>query len=488
MKMSTLRTYEDLNKKTLITTNIHSRLDRLPWSKFHWLVVISLGITWILDGLEVTIKGAVSSVLLDPRTLGLTSGQIGLMATGYLAGAVLGSLFFGYLTDRLGRKKLFTWTLVLYLTATALTAFSWDFWSMFFFRFFTGAGIGGEYSAINSAIDELIPARVRGRTDIIINGTFWIGTALGSTASTVLLNENILPVTLGWRLAFFLGALLGLIIIVMRRFIPESPRWLMTHSRVGEAEKIVANIEKSITDSGKTIPATPLSSITIKVGKQISLAEIARTILQKYRRRSLLSLSLMVSQAFFYNGIYFTYPLVLTTFFNVAPDQVGFFLLPFAVGNFMGPIILGHFFDTIGRKKMIAFTYSLSCILLAVTAILFAQGALSSSGLAIAFAIVFFVASAAASSAYLTASEIFPVEIRAISMALFYSVGTGLGGVGAPALFGFLIETGSKYYIMWGYFIAAILMLLAAGTEVAFGVKAERKSLEDLAVPLSVEG
>lgn len=471
----------------LLRTDIPARMDRLPWSRWHWLVAIALGITWVLDGLEVTIKGAISGVLLDPRTLGLTGGKIGLLATGYLAGAVLGSLFFGYLTDLLGRKKLFTVTLVVYLSATALTAFSWDFWSMLFFRFATGTGIGGEYAAINSAVDELIPARVRGRTDLIINSTFWVGTALGSAASIFFLDERFFPIDIGWRLAFFCGATLGLVIIFMRRYIPESPRWLMTHGRPDEAEKIVTEIEEKVAafEGAPSLPGRT-SFITIRTGMHFGFADVARTVLMKYRTRSFLCITLMVSQAFFYNGISFTYPLLLVTFYNVSPDRVGLYLLSFAAGNFLGPLALGHLFDTIGRKQMIALTCVLSGALLVLTARLFAADLLSTFEQALAFAIIFFIASAAASSAYLTASEIFPVETRAMAIALFYSVGTGLGGVAAPALFGFLIETGSRWNLMYGYFAGAALMMLAGIVAAIWGVKAERKPLEEIASPLSM--
>ena len=472
----------------VVKTDLPARMDRLPWSTWHWLVVIALGITWVLDGLEVTLNGAVSGVLLHPETLGLTSTQIGMLATSYLAGAVLGALFFGYLTDRLGRRRLFLTTLTVYLTATALTAISWNFWSMAVFRFCTGAGIGGEYAAINSAIDELIPARVRGRTDLIINSTFWIGTALGSAASIVFLNERYLPIDFGWRLGFLLGATLGLIIIVLRRFIPESPRWLMTHGRLDEAEKTVAAIEDTIRND-LHIEALPGMTYSVVIGNEarVRFTDICRVILRDYRRRSILCLSLMLAQAFFYNGIFFTYPLVLTVFYSVRPERIGIFLLPFALGNVLGPLTLGHLFDTVGRKPMIALTYSLSAILLIATAVLFIADALSPLGQTVAWVIIFFIASSAASAAYLTVSEIFPIEIRAVAIALFYALGTGIGGVVAPALFGALIQTGVRANVAYGYFIGAALMLAAAAIEIIFGVKAERRPLEEIAPPMSSE-
>lgn len=471
-----------------IRTDIPARLDRLPWSTWHWLVVIALGITWILDGLEVTVSGAISGVLLDPRTLGLTGSKIGMMAGSYLSGAVLGALFFGYLTDRLGRKKLFFTTLAVYLVATALTGLAWDFWSILFFRFWTGAGIGGEYSAINSAIDELIPARVRGRTDLIVNSTFWIGTAVGSAASVLLLDERFFPINVGWRLAFMIGAFLGLIIIAMRRFIPESPRWLITHARPEEADLIVHEIEEGIRRSkGLNALPQPSESMLLRPDAQIGFISILRTILSKYRKRSVLGLTLMISQAFFYNGVWFTYPLVLVVFYKVRPDQLGFYLLPFAVGNFLGPLTLGRFFDTVGRKAMITATYALSAILLAITAWLFAIDALNTIDQTILFTAIFFIASSAASSAYLTVSEIFPVETRAMAIALFYAIGTGIGGVAAPPLFGYLVQTGSRHNMALGYLGGAALLFIAAIVEALIGVSAERKSLEEIAPPLSSE-
>ena len=454
-------------------------------------MVIGLGITWVLDGLEVTIQGAIGTVLLDSRTLGLTGAQVGLTVTGYLIGAVLGALFFGYLTDRLGRKKLFITTLAVYLTATALTGLARDFRSMFFFRFCTGAGIGGEYAAINSAIDELIPARVRGRTNLIINSTFWLGTALGAAASIVFLDRRIFPINLGWRLAFLFGAALGLIIIAMRRFIPESPRWLITHGHIDEAQKIVEGIEEQVRACQSDKPAYELPTpapdkLRIRTDRHIGLLEIVRAILARNWRRSLLALCFMVSQAFFYNGVYFSQSLVLVTYFPVAPDRVGLYLLPLAFANLLGPFTIGHFFDTIGRKPMITATYAISGILLALMARVFAAGALTAVEQTLFLCLIFFVASSAASSAYLTASEIFPVETRAMAIALFYSAGTGVGGAAAPALFGSLVQMG-KHSLMCGYLAGAVLMVTAALAEVFLGVRAERRSLEDIAMPLSSE-
>ncbi|MDR3555502.1 MAG: MFS transporter [Syntrophobacteraceae bacterium] len=472
-----------------IDTDIPARLDRLPWSRWHWLVVMGLGISWVLDRLEVTLQGAISPVLLDPRTLGLTPAQTGLTVTGYLLGAVSGSLFFGYLTDRFGRRKLFLTTLAVYLCATALTGLSWDFWSMFFTRFLTGAGIGGEYAAINSAIDELIPARVRGRTDLIINSTFWLGTAFGSAASLFFLDRRIFPINLGWRLPFLFGALLGLIIVAMRRYIPESPRWLITHGHIEEARKIVADIEEHIKADLSDTPASALPSsspetIRIRTDMHIGMLDIFGAILKNYWRRSLLAFCLMVSQAFFYNGVYFSQSLVLVTFFPVAPGRIGLYLLPLALANLLGPLVVGHLFDTVGRKPMITATFALSGILLSLMALALAAGVLTAAGETACLCLIFFVASSAASSAYLTASEIFPVETRAMAIALFYSAGTGAGGAGAPALFGSLIQSG-MHSLIYGYFAGSTLMVIAALAELLLGVRAEKKSLEDIAPPLS---
>jgi MFS family permease len=471
---------------SVIETDIPARLDRLPWSPFHRLVVAALGITWILDGLEVTLAGAISGALKESPALRFDNEEIGLSASAYLAGAVLGALFFGWLTDRLGRKKLFFVTLAVYLVATALTAFSWNFWSFAFFRFLTGAGIGGEYAAINSAIQELIPARYRGWTDLVINGSFWIGAALGAAGAVVLLDPRLLPEDLGWRFAFGIGAVLGLAILLLRSWLPESPRWLMTHGRIAEAEAIVASIERRVAQGlgGATLPQ-PAGRIRLRPLGKTPILIVARSLFSTYRRRTVLGLVLMTAQAFFYNAIFFTYALVLTSFYGIASDRVGLYLLPFAAGNFLGPLLLGRFFDTVGRKPMIALTYALSGILLAVTGQLFVWGWLDATTQTIAWSIIFFFASAAASAAYLTVSESFPLETRALAIALFYAFGTGLGGVAGPWLFGKLIDTGSATAIFWGYLFGAGLMVLAAVVELAIGIKSERQPLESIARPLS---
>jgi MFS family permease len=410
---------------------------------------------------------------------------VGLASSFYLAGAVLGALFFGWLTDRLGRKRLFSITLGLYLVSTAATALSWDFYSFSLFRFLTGAGIGGEYTAIASAIQEFIPARYRGWTDLVINGSFWIGAAIGAASSVVLLDPAVLAPDFGWRAAFFIGALLGLFILLLRAWIPESPRWLVTHGRLEEAQAVLADIEDR--HRRRSGPLPPLEHPPVKLNPRRStpLAEVWHTLYRKHRRRTFVGLTLMASQAFFYNAIFFTYALVLTDFYGIRADHVGWYLLPFAIGNFLGPVMLGRFFDTVGRKPMIALTYALSGVLLAVTGYLFAIGALSATGQTIAWTVIFFFASAAASSAYLTVSETFPLEIRALAIAFFYAVGTGVGGVVGPGLFGMLIETGSRISLALGYLLGAVFMLAASVIAARFGVAAERKPLEAVVRPLS---
>jgi MFS family permease len=471
-----------------VKSDIPARMDRLPWGRWHWRVVIALGITWVIDGLEVTLVGAIGGVLTHKDTLHLTEGQVGQLGTAYLIGAVLGALVFGYLTDKLGRKKLFTVTLGLYLVAAFCTSFSWNFWSFAVFRFFTGAGIGGEYSAINSAIDEMIPARVRGRVDLAINGSYWLGAAVGSLSTLLLLNPHIFPVNLGWRVGFAIGATLGLIIIFYRNHVPESPRWLITHGQQDEATRVVEEIEETFEKEGK--PLDPVhETITLRPRNDVGFALIAKTMAQKYPGRSLLGLTLMVSQAFLYNAIFFTYALVLTKFYGVASDRTGLYLLPFAVGNFFGPVLLGPLFDTVGRKVMIASTYSISAVLLALTGWLFAHDYLSATSQTILWTVIFFFASAASSSAYLTVSEVFPLEMRGMAIALFYALGTTVGGTAAPWLFGMLIQSGSRYHLFYGYLLASALLAVAVVVTLLFGVKAEGASLESVADPLSkVEG
>lgn len=475
---STLRT---------ISTRIPARLDRLPWSKWHWLIVVGLGTVWILDGLEVTIVGAVGSRLTQPSSgLGLTNGEVGAAAGVYVAGACVGALVFGYLTDRFGRKKLFMITLGLYLLATVATAFSFNPLFFFICRFFTGAGIGGEYSAINSAIDELIPARQRGRVDLAINGSYWLGTVFGAILTVFLLNTNIFAANVGWRLAFGLGAVLGLVILLVRRNVPESPRWLFIHGRDKEAEKVVGEVEQTIEEeTGDALEEVPEDeAIQIEQRRSTSFTEIARVTVTKYPKRFVLGLSLFIGQAFLYNAVFFTYALVLTTLLHVPTDTAPWALVPIAIGNFAGPLLLGRLFDSVGRKVMITVSYVGSGVLLVATAAMFGSGLLDAFWLTVCWVVVFFFASAGASSAYLTVSEIFPMETRAMSIAFFYAVGTGLGGIIGPILFGQLIA-GGVAAVAIGYYIGATLMIAAGLVELFLGVNAERKSLEEIATPLS---
>jgi MFS family permease len=470
----------------IIETRAPARLDRLPWGRFHTLVIVALGITWVLDGLEVTLAGSVAGALKASPVLHFTDSDVGLASSFYLGGAVTGALFFGWLADWLGRRLMFFVTLSLYLVAAAATAFSWDLASFCLFRFLTGAGIGGEYSAVNSTIQEMIPARFRGWTDLALGGTFWIGGALGAGASILLLDPARLNPEIGWRLGFFIGAALSLVILFLRSWIPESPRWLAIHGREAEAEKVTGEIEASFRAHGvKFEDEAKLKAMRIHPRTHTPLTEVFLTLFVTYRTRSLVGLALMASQAFFYNAIFFTYALVLTKFYAVPAHDVGWYILPFAIANVLGPILLGRLFDVIGRKPMIAFTYSISGVLLAISGWLFAASRLDATGQTVAWAAIFFFASPAAGSAYLTVSEVFPVEIRALAIAIFYSIGTAIGGAGAPYLLGSLIETGSRMSVYWGYLLGAGLMMAAAIIELLFGVAAERKPLESVAQPLS---
>jgi len=467
---------------SIVETDIPSRLDALPFGSFHLLVIVALGVTWILDGLEVTLAGSLSGELMQHSALGLSNSQIGIAGSSYLCGAVLGAFGFGWLTDRFGRKKFFSITLAVYLLATAATGLSWNAWSFMLFRFLTGAGIGGEYTAINSTIQELIPARLRGWTDLLINGSFWIGAAMGAGGAIVLLNPAFIDPALGWRLAFLIGTTIGLIILVMRHWIPESPRWLMTHGFINQADAVVRGIESRFAGE---LRAGTRQTVRLRMRDHTPFAEVAGVLFSTYRRRTLVGLALMAAQAFFYNAVFFTYALILINFYNIPADGIGWYILPFAAGNVLGPILLGRLFDTIGRKVMITATYAMSGFLLAGSGYLFSQDYLSAQALTIAWMLVFFFASAAASSAYLTVSEIFPLEIRALAIAFFYAIGTGVGGVAGPLLLGELISTGSRGSVAVGYLIGALAMLAAAVVEALWGVAAERKSLETIARPLS---
>jgi MFS family permease len=470
---------------TVIRSDIPARLDRLPWSRWHWRVVIALGVAWVLDGLEVTLVGSIGGVLERSDTLALSAGQIGWSGSLYIGGAVVGALVFGRLTDQLGRKKLFLITLAVYSLATLATAFSPNFAFFAVCRFITGLGIGGEYAAINSAIDELIPARVRGRVNLAINGSFWLGAAAGAGMSLLLLDPRVLGPVWGWRAGFALGALLAVAILLVRRNVPESPRWLLSHGRAEEAQRIIESIEAEVeTQHGKLAPVGGRISFARQASP--SIRKVAHVLFQRYRRRSVVALALMVSQAFFYNAIFFTYALVLTRFYSVPEGRVALYIFPFALGNVLGPVLLGPLFDRVGRRKMIALTYVLSGIGLALTGWAFMLGWLDALGQALCWSAVFFLASAAASSAYLTVSEVFPLEIRAVAISIFYAVGTGAGGFAAPVLFGVLIESGSRGAVAIGYGIGAALVVLAGLLALRFAVDAERKPLEEVAAPLGM--
>ena len=466
-----------------VTSTIPARLDSLRWSRFHTLVVFALGITWVLDGLEVTLAGSIAPALEASPVLRFTASDVGLGASAYLLGAVVGALFFGWLTDRWGRKKLFFITLALYLAATAATGLSWNLWSFCLFRFLTGAGIGGEYSAINSTIQEFVPARYRGRVDLLINGSFWLGAALGAGAAIVVLDPNILAPDHGWRLSFFLGAALGLVILLIRRFIPESPRWLVIHGREREAEEAMKDVEALAHEHAAT--SADAKPMTFNARSHTPLREVFHTLLVVHRKRALIGLTLMSSQAFFYNAIFFTYALVLTKFYSVSAPSVGLYLLPFAAGNFLGPVVLGPLFDSLGRRVMIGSTYVISGVLLALTGWLFDAGLLTAFTQTLCWMAIFFFASAAASSAYLTVGETFPLEMRALAIAIFYALGTGIGGVAAPAIFSAVIESGSRGGVFTFYLAGAALMIFAGLMQALFGADAEGKSLEDVATPLS---
>ncbi len=473
---------------TELRSDIPARLDRLPWSRWHWRVVIALGVAWVLDGLEVTLVGSIGAVLERPDTLGLTAGQIGWSGSIYIAGAVIGALVFGRLTDRLGRKKLFLVTLMVYTLGTLATAFSPNFAFFALCRFVTGLGIGGEYAAINSAIDELIPARVRGRVNLAINGSFWIGAALGAGISLVLIDARVIGPVWGWRAGFALGAVLAVAMLLVRRDVPESPRWLIAHGRIDEAKRIVEEIEAKVEAEHGPLPAPPSTGHMhyAAAGRPTaSMREVARVLLKHYRQRSVVALALMVSQAFFYNAIFFTYALVLTRFYAVPEGRVAYYIFPFALGNVLGPLLLGPLFDRVGRRKMIALTYVLAGVGLAITGWAFMQGWLDARTQALCWSAVFFLASAAASSAYLTVSEVFPLEMRAIAIAIFYAVGMGAGGFAAPVLFGMLIETGSREAVMVGYAIGAVLVIVAGLLALRYAADAERKPLEEVAPPLA---
>ena len=468
-----------------IESDVSARLDRLPWSRWHTRIIIALGTSWLLDGLEVTLVGSLSGVLESKNGLSLTDPQVTAAATTYLAGAVIGAILFGYLTDRLGRKKLFLVTLATYSLATLASAFSWNLLSFSIFRFCTGLGIGGEYSAINSAVDELIPGKVRGTVDLIVNGTFWVGATIGAVASMFLLHDHGISAATGWRYAFGIGGTLGAAVLVLRLYVPESPRWLMLRGYEKQAANVVSDIEHKVSRGNVArLPKPEGDKLKIMVRDHTPLGEIFRNMLGENRSRSFLALTLMAAQAFFFNAVFFTYGLVVKKFFGISDNDLPMQLLPYAVGSFLGPMVLGPLFDRIGRKPMITATYGIAGLLLLGTIYPFTHGMLGARGLGICFTLIFFVASSAASAAYLTVSEIFPLEMRAFAIAVFYSLGTLTGGVAAPILFGFLIASGSRTHVGMGYLIGGLLMLAGAVCEYFIGIEAAGKSLESIAAPL----
>ncbi|ABQ30666.1 MFS transporter [Acidiphilium cryptum] len=471
-----------MSRPPAVETSIPARLDRLAWGRFHWLVVVALGVAWILDGLEVTLVGSLSGAIAKSPDMQLSSAAVGGLGSSYVAGAVLGALLFGWLTDRLGRKRLFTVTLIVYLAGTIASGLAWNYTALLAFRFVTGMGIGGEYAAINATIQELVPARFRGFTDLVINGSYWIGAALGAAGALAALDPQLVPPAYGWRLAFILGGFLAATALALRRHIPESPRWLMTHGRPSEAEQIVAGIEFRC---GPVMPTESLPTIRLRTDVSSWFGIGLQALLGRYRRRAVLGVCLMTAQAFCYNAIFFTYAIVLTKFYGVPGDRVGMFILPFALGNFAGLLILGRLFDTVGRRTMITATYATAGLLMIATGLLFVGADLSATGQTAAWTMIFFFASTAASSAYLTVSECFPLEIRAVAIALFYAFGTALGGIAGPLLFGMLIGSGERINLFYGDLLGGLLMLGAAAVEAAIGVEAARRPLESVARPLS---
>ncbi len=465
---------------TWITTDVPGRLDALGWSRWHRRVIIALGITWILDGLEASLIANLGPTLQHPETMGLSAAQVGFSSTLYLVGQVIGALLFGHLTDRLGRKRLFLVTLGLYLVATLMSGFAPSYGVFLVFRLLAGAGIGGEYAAINSAIDELVPARIRGQIDLAINGSYWVGAALGAGLTLVVVDPNIFPVEIGWRLAFAFGSVLGLGILLVRRDVPESPRWLLTHGHVQAAVATVEKIELEV-HGPDAAARVEVERVRFKVMGPVGLGHLVRTLLVRFPRRTALGITLLLSQAFLYNSLFFSNSLILTKFYGVEADDVGLFMIPFAIGNFLGPLALGPLFDRWGRRMMISTTYALSAVLLLGNAALFVAGYLDAYTQTLAWTIVFFVASAAASSAYLTVSELFPVELRGMAIGVFYAFATLVGGAGAPWLFGKIIDTGEPGQLFTGYALAAGLMLIAALVARRYGVDAERRSLEEIA-------
>ena len=483
----------DLAPKT-VRSLVPARMDRLPWTRFHWLVVCGLGVSWILDGLEIQLVSLIAPILTDPQTLGLSSGEAGFLASMYLIGEVVGALVFGRLTDKLGRRNLFIVTLAIYLIGSGMGGFAWSYWSLLICRFIAGTGIGGEYTAINSAIDELIPSHYRGRVDIAVNGTYWAGAALGSALGLVLFNTNYVPINWGWRIAFFIGPLLGLVIIFLRRSIPESPRWLLTHGRAEQAERTVDEIEARVRSEGVELtPVDDSKALEVSEPPRLTLVELTKLFFGTFPRRSIYGFTMMVTQAFLFNAIFFSYALVLKVFYHVPSGSIPYYFFPFAIGNLLGPLLLGHLFDVVGRRKMILATYGISGVLLLITAWMFYAGILSAVTQTIAWSVIFFFASAGASSAYLTVSEIFPIELRGQAISYFFALSQAAGGVVAPWLFGHLIGGAnntnvSREPLAWGYVFGALIMIAGGLVAWFIGVNSERLSLEDIANPLSATG
>jgi MFS family permease len=469
---------------------IPARIDRLPWSPFHTRMVVALGVAWVLDGLEITVASSVAGVLSTKDGLGLSSTSVGLIATVYLIGEVIGALVFGRLSDRLGRRNLFMITLAVYMVGsglTAATAGAGPGWVAFLWatRIIAGMGIGGEYAAINSAIDELIPARYRGRIDIAVNGTYWGGAILGTLGSLLLL--NVIGPSIGWRLGFLLGPVLAVAILFVRRHLPESPRWQIMHGKQAEAEESISYIENEVQRRGRELPPVDQAmALEIRPVKQAHYLTLIRCLFREYWPRSVLGAALMITQSFLYNAIFFTYTLVLVKFYGVSASSAPLFLIAFAAGNLAGPLTIGRLFDTLGRKQMIAGTYILSGVLLAVTAYLFNAGVLNALTQTIAWCVIFFFASAGASAAYLTVSEIFPLEIRAQAIAVFFAIAQCFGALG-PVIYGHLIGSGQDPFKLFvGYLIGAGVMVVGGIVEIIFGIAAERRALEDIASPLSL--
>jgi MFS family permease len=469
---------------------VPARIDRMTWSRFHTRLVIALGVAWVLDGLEITIAGNVTNIISSKGALGLSSGSVAFsVGTVYLLGEVAGALFFGRLSDKWGRKNLFMITLGVYLLGgflTALTAGKGQGWVYYLdaTRFIAGMGIGGEYAAINSAIDELIPAKYRGRVDIAVNGTYWAGAFLAAVLTLLVVNN--LPDATSWRVAFLIGPVLGFVILFVRKNLPESPRWLLMHGRVEEAEAAVAEIERDAEASGGTLnPVDESKELEVTKAANIGFFTLGRTLFRDYPKRSVLGASLMITQSFLYNAIFFTYSLVLTKIYNVPKGNTEYYFIFFALGNLLGPLTIGRFFDSVGRRKMIAGTYLISGVLLAASAVLFQAGMLNATTQTIWWCVIFFFASSGASAAYLTVSEIFPVEVRAKAIAVFFAIAQCFGAFG-PWLYGQLIGDGKDHFKLFvGYLIGAGVMMVGGIVAAILGVDAEGQSLEDIATPLS---